>query len=48
MACAALSMETIVDIVGNEEARDDDITVQETADPVVYQLVRVCFYVFNQ
>ncbi|KAL8537804.1 hypothetical protein ACS0TY_012800 [Phlomoides rotata] len=34
-------METVVDIVGNEEAGDDDITMQETADPVVYQLVRV-------
>lgn len=41
-------METVVDIVGNDEARDDDITLQETADPVVYQLVRVRFYAFNQ
>nr|AKV71969.1 telomere repeat-binding factor like-protein [Rehmannia glutinosa] len=34
-------METVVDIVGNEEARVQDITLQKTADPVVYQLVRV-------
>ncbi|KAK6118064.1 hypothetical protein DH2020_048196 [Rehmannia glutinosa] len=37
-------METVVDIVGNEEARVQDITLQKTADPVVYQLVRVHFY----
>ncbi|KAI3463231.1 hypothetical protein Pfo_019894 [Paulownia fortunei] len=34
-------MDIVVDIVGNEEARVEDITLQKTADPVVYQLVRV-------
>ncbi|GFP85719.1 telomere repeat-binding protein 6 [Phtheirospermum japonicum] len=42
MAYAANSMETIVDIVGNEvEAGVRDISLHKTADPVVYQLVRV-------
>lgn len=45
MAYATLSMETVVDIVRNEEARDEDIASQRIADPVVYQLVRVHLYV---
>lgn len=48
------SMETVVDIVGNEEAKVEDsvaarnkptpTSLQMIADPVVYQLVRVYHY----
>lgn len=42
MAYAAQSMETVVDIAGNEEGRVEDCNaLQKSADPVVYQLVRV-------
>lgn len=44
MTYALLLMETVVDMVGNEEALDEEFPSQDTADPVVYQLVRVQLY----
>ena len=41
MANALLSMETVVGMLGDDDARSEDFPLQDTADPVVYQLVRV-------
>lgn len=41
---ALLLMDTLVDMVGNVEAGDEESPSQDTADPVVYQLVRVQLY----
>ncbi|KAG6418363.1 hypothetical protein SASPL_120566 [Salvia splendens] len=34
-------METVVGMLGDDDARSEDFPLQDTADPVVYQLVRV-------
>ncbi|KAG6415832.1 hypothetical protein SASPL_123251 [Salvia splendens] len=41
VAYALLSMETVVGMLGDDDARSGDFPLQDTADPVVYQLVRV-------
>lgn len=46
MEYALLLMETLVDMVGSVEARDEEFSSQDTADPIVYQLVRVQLYAF--